>query len=278
MTGLAGGFSPADPYYLYPTWNNITDTQPFLDPAGRTQVDPRLIGGESTAVIIVDGQSLMANNVNSAYTVAQSKNQQMNIRSGGIYVSKDPFIGTNTSGGLNSGNIGHLCSELGDLLITNARFVRVIWIPMAVGGASIAQLASTSTAPFLGNRIGAVARRIASVGLTATHVIFGQGETDTNLGTSQSAYAASLSTVIANYRAAGISCPFLVAKETWIGGTTSSAIQAAQASVVDNITVFAGADMDSLNATNRQADNTHLNATGRTAAAALWDAKIALHP
>ncbi len=59
------------------------------------------------------------------------------------------------------------------------------------------------------------------------------------------------------------------AKETWLAGSVSAAIQNAQVSLVDGLTVFAGPDMDSMNATFRVADNTHLNDAGAAQAALL---------
>ena len=50
-------------------------------------------------------------------------------------------------------------------------------------------------------------------------------------------------------------------------------MQAAQVALANGTTVFAGGDLDTLNATNRQADNTHFNDTGAAAAATLiWNA------
>jgi len=54
----------------------------------------------------------------------------------------------------------------------------------------------------------------------------------------------------------------MVARETWINGVTSSTIEAAQAALVGNVTVLAGENMNSINASGRQPDNTHLNQTG----------------
>jgi len=66
-----------------------------------------------------------------------------------------------------------------------------------------------------------------------------------------------------------------VAKETWFVGAVSAAVQAAQLALVDNVSIFAGENMDdNINATQRVGDNTHLNATGGNTATSLAIAAI----
>lgn len=117
-------------------------------------------------------------------------------------------------------------------------------------------------------------RRLATNGIVpGTNVTFavdyGQGETDTSLGTSQAAYASGLSTLISAGVTCGMTGRWFISRESWISGGTSANVQNAQTAAVNGTNIFAGANMDSLNATNRLADNTHLNDTGMTNAAAL---------
>ncbi|MGX9992135.1 hypothetical protein ACS4RR_023730 [Rhizobium sp. Z1P35] len=56
-------------------------------------------------------------------------------------------------------------------------------------------------------------------------------------------------------------CAILVAQESYYDGATSAADLAAQASVVNGTTVFAGENVDSIGSGGRY-DNTHLNETG----------------
>jgi hypothetical protein len=126
----------------------------------------------------------------------------------------------------------------------------------------------------LQNRLCAAYKRIVAAGFgpqtnVTVAIEWGQGETDTILGTSQSAYTVSMNQVISNVKTCGFSGRFFVATETWEAGTVSAGIQAAQAAVVDNITIFASGNIDTLNATNRLADNIHLNNTGIASAATL---------
>jgi hypothetical protein len=78
-----------------------------------------------------------------------------------------------------------------------------------------------------------------------------------------------LNAIIAKAQAAGFNGRVFVAQETWNAGVTNANVRAAQAAVVNNTTVFSGGDLDTLNATNRLADNIHFNDTGAGAAATL---------
>jgi hypothetical protein len=55
-----------------------------------------------------------------------------------------------------------------------------------------------------------------------------------------------LSAVIAQSRAAGFAGSWYVAKQTYVQGTTSSAVQAAQAAAPNGRTIFAGPNADAL--------------------------------
>jgi hypothetical protein len=99
--------------------------------------------------------------------------------------------------------------------------------------------------------------------------IFGLGESDNTLATSQAHFTAGLNQVMANAQAAGFSGRFFIPTETWKSGAASSTVAAAQAAVRNGTTVFDSGNMDSLTTGNRQPDNTHLNDTGAGAAATL---------
>ena len=62
---------------------------------------------------------------------------------------------------------------------------------------------------------------------------------------------------------------WFVARETWISGTVSATIATAQLSLVNNTQIFSAGNMDTIDATGRQSDNTHLTATGQANAASL---------
>lgn len=208
------------------------------DTVYRELVSPRL-KAERTGIIIMTGQS---NNANAAldgfYTPVSPHIHELNIHDCGLYRShRGRMLGCNGFGQASA-------VPMADLLIARGYFDRVILVPIAIGGSSAAHWAAGG---ILNHRIGVTARRLAALGLPPTLVYRHQGETDHIDGTTQSAYATAVLSEIATWRAVGIGCPIFVCLASRIPGPSiSDAIRAAQASVVDNVTVFAGSDTDVL--------------------------------
>jgi len=273
-TYLGSGQSPlSDPFFIYPYELNAFNP-PFKDTTGYTSTSCALVGGETTAVIIFAGQSNANNTVNSSYTVTQSRNHQMNIFDGLCYQSKGIMLGVGGSAFPPTG-YSSVIAVLADKLISDAHYQRVIAVPIAVDGASSADWSTPKIAPYIFNSIAVAARRLAAQGLTATHVQWMQGETDCLNGVSQSTYAANLNLIIAGFRNAGISAPFLVNEESWFNGSTCTAIQNAQVAA-SGTNVFPAANLDSIGAGSRW-DNTHFTSAGAATAAGLMEAQIILH-
>lgn len=259
--GLAlNNFLSPSAYYIYPAGDVITGADPVLDLTGRIEVARGDIGPR-TAVIVVIGQSLSVNEVPTPYVPVNTNIDQLNIFDGKLYRAKDPLLGINVSGGAVTDLRGTWMLRMADKLVDAGHFDRVILVPMAVGNTRADQWASETTAPFLFNKINVVALRLRDAGLPCTAIMWGQGESDTSAGTSQASYTASLNKIIAEFNHAIPNCPILVAQETYYYGATSAAILAAQASVVNGTTVFAGENVDSIGSGGRY-DNTHHNETG----------------
>jgi hypothetical protein len=157
-----------------------------------------------------------------------------------------------------------------DLLVTNGKFDRVIIVPIAIGGTSVAMW---GTGGVLASRVPAAMARLASRGITPgmTGVTFaflwGQGESDR--ATSQAAYAASLGQVTTALFATGFNGRAFINSQTWLSGVTNANVVAAQAAAANSTTIFAGANADSLTAGSRQADNTHFSDAGMASFATL---------
>lgn len=248
---------------------------PYRKTAGLVLRDQAFNPAQKTLVLIGAGQSNYVSLNPTLYTPSSSSViDNFNIYDGGSYSIGGPLLGTQYNATMGPGNI---LARIAQNAITGG-FDRVVVVPIAIGGTVAADWATGS----LSDRIGVAMRRLASRGYVpgVTGLTFalswGQGETDNGNGTLQAAYAASMATVISNAQAAGFtgsSCRFFINKETWLSGAVSSAVQAAQVALPNGATIFAGGDLDTLNATNRQADNTHFNDTGAAAAATLvWSA------
>lgn len=274
---MLGGVSLPDPFALNDSFSTAQgpSATPYQQTSGLTRRDQSFNPAQKTLVLIGAGQSNYVSLNPSLYTpTSSSVIDNFNIYDGGSYSIGGPLLGTQYNATMGPGNI---LARIAQNAVTGG-FDRVVVVPIAIGGSTAAEWANGSMA----DRIGVAMRRLASRGYVpgATGLTFalswGQGETDNTDGTSQASYAASMATVIANAQAAGFtgsSCRIFINKQTWISGTVSAAVQAAQDALPNGTTIFAGGNLDTLDATNRQIDNTHLNDTGAAAAATLvWNA------
>ena len=260
---IAGGISAPDPYVRQSNAPLLNESYSY---SGRTQVHPAIVNGESTCVIVGFGDSTIANTINATYTATNAaKVQSLSIDNGGVYLAQDPQLGAFQFAGQ-----GSLLARIGDKLISNGTYARVIFCLLGVNSAKIADWAAGGV---LNYRIGLAAKRLLAVGLTPNFVLCQNGANDRAAGVGRSAYALSQQNVIDTFRSNGISCPFLVAQMSWDNGAVSSNILLAQSDVVNGTSVFAGPNLDALDNANRH-DGVHFNATGRNAASDLWITRI----
>jgi hypothetical protein len=282
---MAQEISAPDPFVMFDTQRigYQQGTAPFrpgwADTNGKNLRSLTINPAVKTLVLISAGQSNRQNISPTLYIPTNSTViDNFNVYDGAAYDVNGPMVGTNyvpdlASGGVNFGP-GHVMARVADKFVSNGIFARVIVVPIAIGGSSIADW-DPGAAGVLANRIPVAMARLAARGITpaTTGVTFGlewgQGENDNLAGTTQAAYQAAWGRIVAGAQAAGFSGRFFVAKETWDAGNTSAVIRAAQTAVVDNVTTFASGDIDTLNGSNRYADSTHLNDTGAAAAATL---------
>lgn len=262
-----------DPYILR-TPSSAVDMQ--RGTAGRAlRLDP-IDPTKKTLVLISAGQSLRANCCGTLFAPTNaSKIDNFNVNDGAVYDCTGPLLGC-TNGSTGPGNI---MPRVADLLITNNRFDRVIIVPLAIGGSFIADWQDGGA---YSDRVPVAMRRLAARGIVpgVTGVTFaiewGQGESDGLYGTTQADYTARWMSFKATVIAAGFVGRLFVAHESYYAGNTYSAITAAQAAVIDNVTVFAGGNLDTITSSGRAGDDLHLNDTGAASAAtliynAMWD-------
>lgn len=245
------------------------------DTSSKAVRDPRLVAGEATGVFIIAGQSNACNMVDALYTPTHAtKVDNVNIYDGGTYAAVDPLLGCHNIASVAS-VYGSIWGRMGDKLIAATAYDRVILVPIGIGATNMIDWRDAGP---LRDRFGIALGRLAAVGLSATAIMWMQGEGDNVGGTSQANYESWLTTMISGVRAGGDTTPWLIGQCTYYNGTTSAAVRAAQAAVVNGTDIFAGADTDTLTGTsvNRQSDNSHLKAAGADAAAGLWrDAIVA---
>ncbi len=230
------------------------------DVSGKTLVSSALVAGQNTAIMLSVGQSLSSNFSGTSYTATQPGSQNWNLYDRKIYASADPLLTTQiqTSAGLGNGNY---LSRLEDKLIVLGKFDRIILAAIADGGTTVADWAPGGKMNArLYNTVAALINQFGRI----TLIHYGQGEADNAAGTTQAAWQASFAQVVATIRAAGSTAKICVAVETYQSGVASATIRAAQMAVVNGSDIVQCADIDPPVIPNaeRQADQTHMNATG----------------
>ena len=218
------------------------------------------------------GDSLMSNTVDSLYIAKQARNHNFNVYNGAVYQSVEPLLGCQINSARYSS--GCFATRAADSLIANRIYDRVINAPFAVGGSLFGDYAEGGA---INGRFKVTHRRLQAVGLTPTSVYCMLGANDKNAGVGEAPATAALKSIISTIRNLGITCNIFVATHSRFANANSPAIQAAQASMLDNVTVFSGGDMDSISSDGYW-DGTHFNADGATSAAALAVAAITAHP
>jgi hypothetical protein len=273
--------SAPDPGAIYNDVNNIAHTTTYVDVSGKTARSTSINPAEKTLVLITAGQSLGTDNITDTFTPTNgSKLDNYLWVNGTIWAATTPLVGTSWNGTVGTSvNFNH---KVADGIISNGKFDRVIIVPTNMAGTTVSYWAAEATAPPSGfyRLILAAAKKLAAQGITPATpgvkflVKWNQGEADTLVSTSQASYTADFNKLMALCANDLPGVKWMVAKESWYIGSVSTNVQNAQLALVDNVTVFAGENMDSLDATNRIGDNTHLNATGGNAAAAMGIAAI----
>lgn len=261
-------------------WNGGTSNVPQSgnnDTGGKTVVSSAINPAQRTALMFSVGQSLETNfSATPLYTPTSNQVHNWNIFDRQTYAAADPLLGCEGPAALNLA-FGNYLTRVADKLIALNKFDRVIIVCIGIGNTTVADWAAGGRYnPRLVSAIKAVTQ---SLGIPITWIHYGQGQRDGVLSTTQNAWQAGFASMVATIRAAGCNAPIFVTKETEQAFVISAPIRAAQAAVVDNVTIFAGSDFDppSLPDTDKQADGTHFNAIGADAAATNEAAIVAAH-
>lgn len=255
----AGALTPSNPYAIGQFYQGLGPAILYNSTSLVTRINyPTIVGSQKNIVII--GDSIPSNSAPTLYTVTQANNFNGNISDGAIYKSSDPILGTTS--GFASPFLSSVCGPLGDSLITGSYCTNAIVWPNGMGSSVVANWASGGA---LNQNIVVLSQRMANLGITPDAWIWHAGPNDTNLGTSQASYTASLASVIATIRVYWPSVPILVGVCTQANGVQSVPIQNAQIAAVNHPSgIWAGVNSDAFPGGDFQ-DGTHFNATGRAA-------------
>lgn len=229
---------------------------------------------QKTLILISAGQSIPANSGTGAFApVNAAAIDNFSPVIGENYAAANPLIGA-------FDRQNSFVLQLADAYVTAGTFNRVIIVPVPLSGTQIGWWAGT-TVPGAGD-IGQYYRTILSAinklkarGVTPSTtgtvwaVLWNQGESDCQAGTSQADYTNAFNTMFGYINAAIPGVRWFVARESWIIGVTCAAITNAQTALVNGTQIFSAGNMDSIGAGGRQPDNTHLNGAGQASAASL---------
>lgn len=224
----------------------------------RTEIDCRAIPRDRLMVALAFGQSNSANFGNRRLTAQATV---YNFHAGKCYRAVDPLLGAD-------GNGGSVWTRLGNKIVEQGVFDRVLFTSIGVGGTAIQRWAPGGD---LHPRITTAIQQLNTAGLTITHLLWHQGETDATLGTSQEQYQHRFSAMLESIRSAGVQAPIYVSVTSRCGDLPPQpTIQAAQRALVDPTQgILSGPNTDELGNTDRY-DRCHFSASGLNRAADLW--------
>jgi hypothetical protein len=234
---------------------------PHIDLTAIARDERSCAASARTAIIIVHGQSNAANYGTTRHAAREAVDN-FDPATGKCFAAADPLLGTDGIG-------GSFATRLGDILIQAGRYDRVILVPLARGGASLAFL-NNEGAELTTNGIA----KLKAAGLTPTHILFQQGETDATSTTSAEQYVSLLHQLVKRFRTAGFDAPFYLsrsAKCDYLGPKNTAAVRAGQLSAVDEaLNIRSGPDTDTIGNEGRNPDGCHMNEAGTLANAVLW--------
>jgi lysophospholipase L1-like esterase len=224
----------------------------------KTRVDAIGHLNEKVMVALILGQSNASNSGQRKYS---SSKEVFNYYKNAFYRCEDPLLGA-------TGHDGSIWSRLGDTIVSEGLFEKVIFVPVAVGGSS-----SVAWAPGgdCFGRIEETVMELERIEMPITHVFWVQGETDCQAGTVPENYQRNVRSMVAALRAMNVHAPVFIATATYYKHKTCPALQLAQQELAsEQKRIHRGPNLDSLIGAVYRYDGTHFNEDGLQAAADQW--------
>lgn len=213
----------------------------------------------NTAVILAIGQSNSANHAekrNRNYY----RNKAINYFDGKCFSASSPLLGA-------SGEEGEYISMIADKLVASKTYEQVVIIAAGIGGSPISRWQRYGD---LNEELVAILKE-ASKQFTVTHILWHQGERDFGDNTTKRVYADSFKSMLETIKPF-TNAPVFMAVSTKCGEKTpwwpDNTVAETQRDLVDNRTVYLGADIDTLmSLADRRGDFCHLSTSGQEKAA-----------
>ena len=257
---------PPFPQIMYIKERLMPETIGFRDTTGRVEVPCAGLPGGRTMVALAFGQS---NSGNHGETLYAPKRAVFNFFDSRCYRAVDPLLGA-------TGDKGSVWSRLGDLLIEQGLYDRVVIIPIGVGTTTIDQWAPGG---YLHRRITRAIEQSGACGLAITHLFWVQGGSEPRTSgdrANREHYTKLFTGMLRSIRDRGVSAPVYVAIATYTDSGPIPDIRAALQSLPDQKKgIVIGADNDRIyeNPANRW-ERVHLSHSGLDLCARAWLAAI----
>jgi hypothetical protein len=228
---------------------------------GKTKVECP-IQAKDTGVLLILGQSNAANQAQKRFTTHYPKDV-VNYFDGKCYVASSPLLGATGQG-------GEFVTPLADQLISQGTYKTVVIIAAAVGGSPISRWQRDGD---LNESLIALIKGVRDK-YQITDVIWHQGETDAAYPyyTSTKLYVSSFSSLSGTLSDLKVRAPIFVSIATrWCHAgpnwTEVNPVSIGQRMVVNNRSIFLGANTDQLVELNDRYDTCHFSETGQMKAA-----------
>ena len=208
-----------------------------------------------TAVILFIGQSIQSNSAGQR-AISAHGDRVTAWFDGHCMVAQSPLPGS-------SEDRGEALTPLGNRLVADGAFDRVVLVPSAIGGTRIERWAAGGDLnPILSGVLDGVASTYR-----ITHVVWHQGEDDFSRGTSGDDYTRAFNQLLATIRAHHVNAPVYVSVATRCDDDArwrpDNAIARAQRALPDAARgLFPGVDTDALLTPRDRYDDCHLGASG----------------
>jgi Carbohydrate esterase, sialic acid-specific acetylesterase len=212
-----------------------------------------------TAAMLILGQSNGANS-GAAPHVPIRRVFNFNLFDGNCYVARDPLLGTTEFR-------GNFATRMGDMLIEKEAFDSILLAPISVGGSRIEDW---TTGGVRHRRLQVAIRRAMDRGISFTHVLWHQGESNAGPDADKDIYVACFQDIRAALRAYGVLAPIYVAQASVCRAPPNDVIRSAQRAVVNPaLGIFPGPDTDTIGLEDRF-DDCHMAKSGLIKHAKLW--------
>jgi hypothetical protein len=247
-------------YHLFP------ESIGYSDVSARNQVPCTAISGRGVMVALAFGQS---NSGNHGETLYRPQMPVYNFYRGLCYLAQDPLPGA-------TGDRGSVWTRLGDLLVRQGLYEKVVFITIGVGSTVIEQWTKGG---YLHPRIVHAVKETRAKGLKITHLFWVQGGSEKRTKgdpDNKKNYKKNFLTMLASIRNMGVEAPIYVAVSTYNGIDSNSDIQEVQRELADpENKIFAGPNDDQLYRDRANHwEEVHLSGQGLERCAGAWLAAI----